>query len=149
MAALVLSLATPAGVAVAEEEPGFKGTTAVPESGEQKKQKPVQLADEEQNAEKKGWRTHWDEGLHLESGGGQFKIKIGGRFMLDGAVIDPDESTRRAFPDLAGSKAQIRRIRIYGQGTIHRNFDWKFQLDFYEWPTILYKDVYVGMTNVP
>lgn len=149
MAGLLSSVVAPARGAAAEEEPGLKRTRADLESGEQESQQTAETAEKGQDAEKRGWRTYWDEGLHLESEGGNFKVKIGGRFMLDGAIIDPDASTREAFPDLAGTKGQIRRIRIYGDGTIYRNFVWKFQLDFYQMPNLLYKDVYVGMKNVP
>jgi phosphate-selective porin OprO/OprP len=99
--------------------------------------------------EAKGLNVYWDDGLHIKTKDNTFEMKIGGRFQLDGAIIDPDDRTKEAFPDLSGNKGEIRRARIYTSGTVYRNYDFKFQVDFAEWPDILYKDAYIDMKNIP
>jgi len=91
------------------------------------------FAEEEQGikeAEERDWRIYWDDGLRFKTKDNNFDIKIGGRFQLDGAVIDPDDRTKAAFPHLSGTDAEIRRVRIYTSGTVYRNYGFKFQVDF-------------------
>jgi len=110
------------------------------------------FAEEEQGvkeAKKRDWRIYWDNGLRFKTKDNNFDIKIGGRFQLDGAVIDPDDRTKEAFPDLSGTDAEIRRVRIDILGTIYRNYGFKFEVDFARWPDILYKDVYIDVKNIP
>ena len=100
-------------------------------------------------AEERDWRIYWEDGLRFRTKDNNFDIKIGGRFQSDGAVIDPDDRTKAAFPNLSGTDAEIRRVRIYTSGTIYRNYDFKFQVDFARWPDILYKDIYIDVKNIP
>ncbi len=99
--------------------------------------------------EEKDLRVYWDDGLHIKTKDNDFDMKIGGRLMLDGAVINPDNKTKEAFPGLSGNEGEVRRARIYTLGTIYQNYDYKFQVDFAEWPDVLYKDIYIGMMNIP
>lgn len=110
------------------------------------------FAQEEQGvkeAKERDWRIYWDDGLRFKTKDNNFDIKIGGRFQLDGAIIDPDDRTKEAFPNLSEDEAEVRSGQLYISGTIYRNYDFKFQVDFVEWPDILYKDVYIGMKNIP
>ncbi|MCK4840222.1 MAG: hypothetical protein KAS94_15555 [Desulfobulbaceae bacterium] len=110
------------------------------------------FAEEEQGvkeAKERDWRVYWDDGLRFKTKDNNFDIKIGGRFQLDGAIIDPDNRTKEAFPDLSGDELEIRRVRIYILGTIYRDYDFKFQVDFARWPDVLYKDAYIDMKNIP
>ena len=110
------------------------------------------FAEEEQGvkeAKERDWRIFWDDGLRFKTKDNNFDIKIGGRFQLDGAIIDPDDRTKEAFPNLSEDEAEVRSGQLYISGTIYRNYDFKFQVDFVEWPDILYKDVYIGMKNIP
>lgn len=115
------------------------------------------FAEEEQGikeAKERDWRIYWDDGLRFRTKDNNFDIKIGGRFQLDGAVIDPDDRTKEAFPDLSGNNVEIRRARIYTSGTIYQNYGFKFQIDFAylgsEITTdLLYKDIYIDRQNIP
>lgn len=115
------------------------------------------FAGEEQDvkeAKEKDWRIYWDDGLRFRTKDNNFDIKIGGRFQLDGAVINPDDSTKAAFPDLSEDNVEIRRVRVYTSGTIYRNYGFKFQIDFAylgsEITTdLLYKDIYIDRQNIP
>lgn len=60
MAGLLFSLVALASGAVAAEEPELKKTSAGLERGEQESQKTVEMAEKERDAERKGWRTHWE-----------------------------------------------------------------------------------------
>jgi len=100
-------------------------------------------------AKERDWRVYWDDGFYIKRKDNNFDMKIGGRLMLDGAIIDPDNRTKEAFPDLSGNVARVRRARIYFLGTFYQNYDYKFQLDFYQLPDLLYKDVYIGRKNIP
>ena len=99
--------------------------------------------------EAKGLNVYWDDGLHIKTKDNNFDMKIGGRLMLDGAVIDPDNKTEEAFPNLSGNEGEVRRARIYTMGSIYQNYEYKFQVDFAKWPTVLYKDIYIGRMNIP
>jgi phosphate-selective porin OprO/OprP len=102
------------------------------------------FAEEEKNLD-----VYWDEGLRLKTKNDNFSMKIGGRFMWDWAGLNPDDETKKSFPQLSGNRAQIRRIRIYTLGTISQDYIYKFQVDFYQLPDVLYKDIYLGRKNIP
>jgi phosphate-selective porin OprO/OprP len=151
---LLFLLVAFAGGAFAEEEPEAQETTIEmvgPEdkTGDETYQEPIEKAKKEQEEKERDWRIYWDEGLRFKTKDNNFSIKIGGRLQLDGAIIDPDDRTKEAFPGLSGDDTEVRRARIYIWGIIYRNYDFKFQVDFAEWPDILYKDVYIGMRNIP
>jgi len=93
--------------------------------------------------------VYWDDALRIKTKDNNFNMKIGGRLMLDGAAINPDNNTKEAFPGLSGNEGEVRRARIYTLGTIYQNYDYKFQVDFSKWPDVLYKDIYIGMMNIP
>jgi len=99
--------------------------------------------------EAKDVSVYWDDGLHFKTKDNNFDMKIGGRLQLDGAVINPDNETKEGFPDLSGNEGEVRRARIYTSGTIFQNYDYKFQVDFAKWPTVLYKTIYIGRMNIP
>jgi len=118
-------------------------------SEEKHHQEPIEEGEKEQEAKEKDWRVYWHDGLYIKSQDNNFDIKIGGRLQLDGAIIDPDNRTKAAFPHLSGTAGEVRRARIYILGTIYRDYDFKFQVDFADLSDVLYKDVYIGMKNIP
>ena len=93
-------------------------------------------------------QIHWEEGLRIDSDDGLFKLRIGGRIQLDGAIMDADNNLeRRGIGDLEDS-LEFRRARIYIQGDIYEDYFFKVQYDFAGGDAD-FEDVYMGMRNLP
>jgi phosphate-selective porin OprO/OprP len=65
-----------------------------------------------------GTRYYWDEGLHIVSRRENFRLKIGGKFIVDGGYIEADKELERAFPDLEGYGGDFRTLSVDFLGTI-------------------------------
>ena len=61
--------------------------------------------------------------LQFESADKDFKFRVGGRIMLDGAIYDEDKTP-------LGNQAEVRRARLYMSGTLWRAWQFKTQFDF-------------------
>ena len=61
--------------------------------------------------------------LQFESEDKDFKFRVGGRIMLDGAIYDEDKTP-------LGNQAEVRRARLYMSGTLWRAWQFKTQFDF-------------------
>ena len=61
--------------------------------------------------------------LKFQSPGNDFAFQVGGRVEADFAHYDADRQ------DL-GDGTDIRRGRLYAQGTLYRDWDWKFEYEF-------------------
>lgn len=61
--------------------------------------------------------------LKFQSPGNDFAFQVGGRVEADVAHYDADRQ------DL-GDGTDIRRGRLYAQGTLYRDWDWKFEYEF-------------------
>ena len=61
--------------------------------------------------------------LQFESEDKDFKFRLGGRIMLDGAIYDEDKTP-------LGNQAEVRRARLYMSGTLWRAWQFKTQFDF-------------------
>ena len=101
----------------------------------------------------KGWTVKWSNGTKLERNDGKFKLKFGGRAMLDFAQIWGDQSLRTSVDDNGafGSGVECRRCRLFAQGTLYDRFLFKFQVDFAgagDGNPAELKDVYMGMTGL-
>jgi len=92
-------------------------------------------------------KAYWKNGLYLQSPDENFDMKIGGRLMLDGAVMREDAAVKDAFGDL-NADVEVRRLRLYVSGDIHKDYIYKLQLDFAGGNAAL-RDAYIGMQNVP
>ncbi len=97
------------------------------------------------------FRVYWDDGLRMKNGEG-FKIKFGGRLMYDIGWIDGDDLEDHS--DLAGSDfdledaADVRRARLYFQGDIYEDLQFKLQFDLADCDADL-KDAYLRFKNIP
>ncbi len=100
-------------------------------------------------ASDRDFRVYWKDGLRMETGDGDFELRIGGRAQLDAAVIAPSQAVEDLFGDGdPQTGVRFRRARIYLRGVLYRDFDFKFQYDF-EGGEVGFKDVYVGASHVP
>jgi len=92
------------------------------------------------------WKAYWKDGMRVESLDGDFKLKFGGRFMLDGVLVFPDPVIDTLVENKSG--VEIRRVRLYSSGTIYRNIKYKLQFDFAGGVAEL-KDAYITITKIP
>jgi len=91
----------------------------------------------------------WDNGFKVESADQQFKLKFGGRIMVDHAFFSHDTEMDANYGALeAYNGTEFRRARFYMSGTVYDNVDFKFQLDFGSGKTA-FKDVYIGIKKIP
>ena len=74
-------------------------------------------------------RAYWKSGLRLDSADGAFKLKMGGRMMVDHWWRSEDDDLGLVTGDLQDG-AEFRRLRLYTEGTIYDEYDFKVQVDF-------------------
>jgi phosphate-selective porin OprO/OprP len=96
-----------------------------------------------------GTRYSWQEGLWIEGPKGNFKLKIGGKFMADAGKIDADGTLEKAFPGIENEKEGLvlRRLEPYVLGTLWDHLDFKFEMDFANIREI--KDIWVEFRKIP
>lgn len=96
------------------------------------------------------FRVYWKEGLRLDTSDKKFRLKIGGRGMVDWSKIagDGDEKIETAVEDNLDHGVEIRRARFYFAGLIYRNIEFKVQYDFAGGDATP-KDVYMGAIKLP
>ncbi len=91
----------------------------------------------------------WDNGFKLESQDKNFKMKFGGRIMVDHAYFSQDDDLDVNFGELETvSGTEFRRARFFMSGTIYQNVEFKLQIDYVKGVTQI-KDAYVGIKKVP
>jgi phosphate-selective porin OprO and OprP len=93
------------------------------------------------------FRAFWKEGLNLETGDGNFKMKIGGRVHTDWFWSSEDDSLKADTGEQEDG-VEIRRARIYLSGLMYENIEYKLQLDF-AGAEVAFKDAYLGITDLP
>lgn len=92
-------------------------------------------------------RVYWKEGLRLDTPDKNFQLKIGGRIQNDWLWISEDDDIKAAIGEQEDG-TEFRRARLYVQGLIYGNTEYKLQLDF-AGSQVALKDVYVGLTDLP
>ena len=65
-----------------------------------------------------GTHYYWDEVFHIVSRRENFRLKIGGKFILDGGYIDANKELEGVFPDLEGYGGDFRSLSVTVVGTI-------------------------------
>ena len=91
----------------------------------------------------------WDNGFKLESADKNFKVKFGGRLMIDHAFFSQDTDLDNAFGELTTKNGtEFRRARFFFSGTVYENVAFKLNIDFASGKTVL-KDAYIGIKNIP
>jgi phosphate-selective porin OprO and OprP len=92
------------------------------------------------------WDSYWSKGYQINSSDGNFKMKFGGRIMLDFLSISPDSYYDTIVSFTRG--VEFRRLRFFNQGQIYRNISYKLQIDFAAGRVNL-KDAYINISKVP
>lgn len=80
--------------------------------------------------------------LEIASPDDEFKMRIGGRIMVDGAMYDDDIAA-------LGSGAEMRRARLFAQGTLWKVWNYKLQYDFTGTGKAAINDAYIQYTGLP
>ncbi|MHC4474643.1 MAG: OprO/OprP family phosphate-selective porin [Planctomycetota bacterium] len=93
------------------------------------------------------FRVYWKEGLRLDSGDGNFKLKIGGRIMHDWTWVGEDRDIKSDVGEQEDG-TEFRRVRLYTSGLVYDNVEFKLQFDFAGSDADL-KDAYLGLTDFP
>ncbi|MDD4906553.1 MAG: porin [Methylobacter tundripaludum] len=68
-----------------------------------------------------------EKGLEIKTADGNFKMAVGGRLQFD-AQTSGDQGSKQGSQLNAG--AGVRRGRIHTEGTLYKDFDFKFEYDF-------------------
>ncbi|MCZ6574763.1 MAG: porin, partial [Planctomycetota bacterium] len=92
----------------------------------------------------------WKEGLRFETADGSFKLRIGGRLMIDMWAIDADDELKAIAgdPDIGQDRIFIRRARLGAQGTIYGKTEYKLEVDFARVNLVALQDAYIGLKKV-
>ncbi len=91
----------------------------------------------------------WDNGFKLESADKSFKVKFGGRIMVDHGFFSQDSDLDVNHGELTiKNGTEFRRARFFTSGTIYNNVEFKLQLDFSGGVTT-FKDAYIGIKGIP
>jgi len=103
--------------------------------------------------DKDGLFAYWSNGIRMDSAGGEFKLKIGGRIQSDWAWFNHTSEAEAALPPLpGGAKQQIeagsefRRVRLYVGGTIYHNVDFMNEVDF-AGGTVALRNCWIALRN--
>ena len=88
-------------------------------------------------------KVKWKGAPELSSKDGKFKMKVRGRLNFDYNGINQDEDITR-IPDV--SAFEIRRARLGVEGTVWKDVDYKFEVDFANDITAI-KDAYFEYTG--
>ena len=94
------------------------------------------------------WSFEWREGFRLESGDGRFALKFGGRLQTDFTfALSQSPGLERQFGEFE-DRSEIRRARLFFQGTVYERVEFKIQYDFATGEAEA-KDVYLGFLDTP
>ena len=91
----------------------------------------------------------WDNGFKVESADKNFKLKFGGRIMIDHAFFSQGNNLDTAFGKLSTtSGTEFRKARFFFSGLVYGNVEFKLNVDFANGNTVM-KDAYVGIKDIP
>ena len=101
----------------------------------------------------KGWNVRWNNGTKIERNDGRFKLKFGGRMMLDFAQVWGDSDLRQTVGNGDfGNGVEFRRARLFAEGTLYDRLTFKIQYEFantgQDGDNVDFKDVYVGLEGL-
>jgi len=95
------------------------------------------------------YTTKWDNGFKFQSADKNFKLKFGGRLMVDHAFFSQNQGLDNEFGKLKSSNGtEIRRARFNSSGVIYSNVGYKLQLDF-TGRKVSMKDAYIKIKKIP
>ncbi len=92
------------------------------------------------------FRVYWNKGIHFDTASGDFKLQVGGSFMVDMGWIDSEEDENLNKNTKDGT--EIRRARLFVKGTIYKDVYFKWQMDWAN-GTAVVKDMYLRLLHIP
>ncbi len=93
-------------------------------------------------------RAYWKDGLRFETKDKKYTARIGGRINVDFMSGTMDDDLEAAVGDDLQNGAEIRRARMFIEGTMPHNLFYKIQYDFADGDPKP-KDVYLGLAKIP
>ncbi len=111
----------------------------------QKLEKEVEALKSEQRANE--FRVFWKEGLRFETPDKDFTLKMGGRIMADWTWVNEDAGIKADVGEQEDG-VEFRRARMYMEGLMYGNVEYKLQVDFAGGDADL-KDAYIALTDFP
>jgi phosphate-selective porin OprO/OprP len=93
-------------------------------------------------------RAYWKDGLRFETDDGAFKLEVGGRIQNDWAFMTADGTVEERFGAFEDG-TEFRRARLYVSGELYDHLIFKTQYDFAATGDADFKDVYVGLKELP
>lgn len=102
-----------------------------------------------QESDSNPFTIKWDNGFKVDSQDKNFRLKFGGRIMLDHAYFSQDDDLDNAFGELESKDGtEFRRVRFFISGVIYQNVEFKLNVDFAGGVSRL-KDAFIGIKNIP
>lgn len=103
-------------------------------------------AQEAEAEDPNGFKVFWRDGLYMETNDGRFQFHIGGRIQYDWLLWGDDAEVAESLggPILDGT--EFRRARIFVQGYVYENIEYKMQFDF-AGGEVAIKDLYFGIRH--
>jgi len=89
---------------------------------------PAQAQEEEEDPN--GFKVFWRDGVRMETNDGRFQFRIGGRIQYDWVVWGDEAKVADAVAGPILNGTEFRRARIFVQGYVYENIEYKMQLDF-------------------
>ena len=104
------------------------------------------LAEEEQPDTT--FKVYWKDGLRLDTGDGNVRLKIGGRIYNDWTWWEKSDEVQSVTGSTRNG-SEFRTARLYMAGELYQRVIFKAQYDFANDDGANFKDVYIGFTDVP
>jgi phosphate-selective porin OprO/OprP len=92
-------------------------------------------------------RVFWKDGIRLESQDQEIQLRFGGRLQVDALFGGNDDFT--AAKKNVEDGAELRRARLYLQGTVTDRYEFKFQYDFADTNKVKAADVWGEVKQLP
>ena len=99
--------------------------------------------------------ANWKDGLTFTSSDKAFSLKVGGRLQYDMGIFENDSDLMNYLKGNSNlgklsDGVEFRRARVNLQGTIYTNYEYRAEYEFGTGNnTSRFKDVYMGITNIP
>lgn len=86
-------------------------------------------------------KAYYKEGFHVDTPDKAFTMAVGGRAHMDFLILDNKDQQASSF--------DMKRARIYAQGNLYKNTEFKAELDFSEGSAASLTDGYINLTHLP
>ncbi len=94
------------------------------------------------------FRVYWDNGLEMATKNDEVTLSMGGRIQQDWAYINRNRELANSFGEDDRYATGFRRLRLFQEGSVGKNFNYKLQLDFAGGSAAV-KDVFIHLSEIP